>query len=153
MDRLQELLEEAFHTYQIYLECTGSLSDDRVKLSLLKWPDIAQSAIKLALALKKSNETEMLSIKGDVTEVIHILETDLYSAIIEPISIIHQSTRERITKVLGKEPASLTKCCEGPIELKNQMIDSLNKMFTTLETMTIIEYPRLSKRKNSGSCN
>ena len=57
MIKLQKYLDEAFHTYEVYLNITDSFSGD-VKLSLLKWPDIASSAMAYAQALENKRVSQ-----------------------------------------------------------------------------------------------
>jgi hypothetical protein len=65
-ENLQELLNEAFHTYQLYLKCVGVDIGGISHLSLLKWPDAVQSALNYAetiAKIKKTGSTEMLTMK------------------------------------------------------------------------------------------
>ena len=136
---MQELLKEAFHSYQIYLQCSGVLDVHQAKLSLLLWPDVAHSAIKLAE--KPGDES-----------LIMLLRQDLKSCMIEPIRVIHESTAERIKQVTGKFPATPVATMQDdtvfadPCEVKTTMLYSINKMFVTLNTLTDVEYPVLKSK-------
>ena len=139
---MQQLLKEAFHSYQIYLQCTGVLDVHNAKLSLLLWPDIAHTAIELL-------ETP------DNPALLQLLRQDLGSCIFEPISVIHASTAERIKTVTGKCPARSDKVFvtakelkdKQPQEAKKMLLSSINRMFVTLNTLTDIKYPVLNPKK------
>jgi hypothetical protein len=141
-----KLLAEGMHTYQIYLECTGSLVQDQVKLSLLKWPDVVESALAYAAAERSGNQEEL-----DKTLV--TLRTDMVLALVVPMEMIYKSVREHITKQLGKEPPLPTVLSpEGrhkfPIKYKNHIISATNDMFKTLETLTGTKQPTLKALKH-----
>lgn len=138
---LDKLLAECMHTYQIYLECTGSLVQDQVKLSLLKWPDVTESALAYAAAARSGNQE-------DLDKTIVALRTDMVLALAVPIEMIYKSVREHITKQLGKEPLLPTVLsAEGrhkfPIKYKNHILSATNDMFKTLETLTGTKQPTL----------
>jgi len=153
MNNLEEMLEEAFHTYQLYLQCTGALTDNQTKLPLLKWPDVAQSALQYARALESelkevgTNDIDVAFVSNDSSNNRKLLEADLRIAVVEPLSIIYRSTRERVKELLEKEPAIKAKSDENPIKHKNNIILALNELFSTLETMTGVKYSRLNKRQ------
>lgn len=154
MDSLDDLLLEGFHTYQIYLQCTMILEDPKAKLPLLKWPDVAQSALGYARAWENKNPLET-RITPEIKTAMMILQGDLIVAAVAPIEVIYKSTYERVKQVLGKEPTVTSLSLEGrskfPISYKNHVIESINDMFGTLKTMTGIGYPELKKRETNGS--
>ena len=149
-ESLDDLLLEAFHTYQVYLQCTMILEDPKAKLPLLKWPDIAQSALGYARSLENANPDEIKTAKS-------IVRSDLIMAVAAPIEVIYKSTHERVTKILGKKPNVVPLSHEGrykfPIHYKNDIITAINNMFKTLETMSGVSYPELRKRKQDGSAS
>lgn len=138
---LDELVKEAFHSYQIYLSLSGVLGDQSTKLSLLKWPDIAQMAVEC--------------ISNPSNDKLDILHSDLCIAIIAPIENIYNSTVERLKQLTKQEPAGIKTVSDliaqkkfiDPISLKVKVISELNKMFVTLQTLTGVEYPSLKERK------
>ena len=146
LNNFEEMLEEAFHTYQLYLECTNILNDQQTKLPLLKWPDVAQSALKYALVLEKENSS-----KNDVHIAKQILHNDLQIVIVNPILTIYESTQERIKKLFDKSPVETPNIDDDPIKYKNNIIASINKIFNALETMTGVKYGKLNKRGENGS--
>lgn len=145
---LDRLLKEAFHTYQSYLICIN-VAEDSAKIPLLKWPDIAQSAINYALAWENKNpmetrETEEIKISRS------LLLKDLGIVIVAPLEGLNQSLKERIAQILGKEPQTpelKSDKYDKPIESKKILLKSINNMFRTLETMTGMKYPVLEKCK------
>lgn len=151
---LQDLLQEGFHTYQLYLQCTKIDIGGVSNLPLLKWPDVAQSALNYAEAIQKNHE---LWANGDewsdaeIKTARTLLKTDLCVAVVKPIELIYKSTREHVTKHIGKEPKQIPlsqeEACKFPIQYKNRLIDGVNDLFKTLSTMTGTEYPELRKRK------
>lgn len=138
-----ELLKEAFHSYQIYIQCTGVLNVHSAKLPLLKWPDVAQSALSCI------DE----SLKGMLSdETLEVLVSDLTIAMFDPITIIHSSAMERIEDVTGKVPPEAVKLSkslselkvEDPLKAKRFLIVSINKMFGIMESLAGVPYPELS---------
>ena len=138
MNDLDLLLEEAFHTYQIYLECNNVLNDYQVKLNLLKWPDVVQSALE-------TRNTEEIKISRA------ILEQDLIGTMLMPLKAIYEATKERIEAVIDKSPMAEVELSEDPITLKNNYIKSINGMFRVLETMTAVQYPTLKEKENGSN--
>lgn len=144
-DDFQDLLQEAFHTYRLYLECLKIDIGGVTNIPLLKWPDLAQAAINYAEAVtpeqRKSTRT--------------ILRTDLCVLIAKPIEIIYQSAREHIAKHIGKEPKIVALSSEEmykfPVQYKNRLVPEVNNLFKTLSTMTGIEYPELYRRNNGSN--
>jgi hypothetical protein len=135
-ETLNKLLAECMHTYQIYLECTGSL----------KWPDVAESALAYAEAARSGNQKDM-------DKTIVALRTDMVEALAVPVEMIYKSVREHITKQLGKEPLLPTVLSrEGrhkfPIKYKSHIISATNDMFKTLETLTGTKQPTLKALKH-----
>jgi len=137
---LLDLVKEAFHSYQMYLQLSGVLSTPGAKLALLKWPDIAQTAV--------------FCISSPTIDKLAILEQDLCIAIIAPIENMYDSMVERLEQLTGKKPAGVedfgklivNKAFKDPCGLKGEMISELNKMFVTLQTITGIEYPEIKGR-------
>ena len=148
--KIKNLLKEAFHTYQSYLMCIN-LAGDSAKIPLLKWPDVAQSAIEYAIAWENKNpmeirETEEIRISRE------ILIQDLGIIIVAPLEGINQSLKERLTQILNKEPQTPKLDSNkyiNPIETKKILLESINNMFKTLETMTGYRYPVLSEYKDN----
>jgi hypothetical protein len=132
------LIKEAFHSYQIYLQCSGVLDVHQAKLSLLLWPDVAYVALKM---VDNPNDTTLET----------TLKIDLKKCVIEPIKIIHDSTMERVKAITGKFPIRSEEDAVNAKKLKYQniqeakrlLLDSINRMFVTLNTVTNIEYPVL----------
>jgi hypothetical protein len=124
-------------------------------LPLLKWPDVAQSALNYAETISKT-VTSAGRRSDEVTTARAVLRSDLCIAIAGPIEAMHTSTKEHIKKHIGKEPnlAGLSTEERGkfPVQYKNRLIGEINGMFKTLSTMTGVEYPELRKRDN-GSRN
>jgi hypothetical protein len=144
MDELNELLQEAFHTYQIYLECTQVLNSGP-HISLLKWPDIAQAAIAWGQAI--ANQRDVASTRA-------VLRSDLITAVIAPVEAVHESTRQRIKEVAGVfPPIKINRGTryEQPVSYKNDVIAHINDMFATLETLSEIKYPAIRRRDGSVS--
>ena len=137
MDELQKYLKEAFHTYQVYLECT--MVNGNAHVSLLKWPDIAEASLAYASAVASGDPQQISSIK-------QVLRNDMIIAMTRPIEVIHENARQRIKEVVGALPP-VKVSQEGryryPIPYKNDLIKSINQMFATLSTMTEVEYPHL----------
>ena len=149
MDNLQGLLQEAFHTYQLYLQCMKIDIGGVSQLPLLKWPDVAQSAIKYAEALECKNPIDAESTL-EIDNFRALLRADLCVTVAGPLEAIYSSTREHITKHLGKPPKSMVlnpeEIYKSPVHYKNRLILAINDLFKTLGTMTGIEYPELNKR-------
>jgi hypothetical protein len=143
-DDLQKLLKEAFHTYQLYLQCMKIDIGGISHLPLLKWPDVAQSALNYAEALENENSPEEVKI------VRTLLRTDLCIAIAKPIEVIYKSTKDHVAKHFGKEPKSVPLSFEElgkfPVQYKNRLMLATNDLFKTLTTMTGVDYPELNKR-------
>jgi hypothetical protein len=142
-DTNQELMQEAFHTYQTYLTCMKIDIGGVSNLPLLKWPDVAQSA----LAYAEASDTEKPAARA-------IFRQDLFIAVAGPIEAMHKSTKEHIKKHIGKDPKTIPYSTEErwkfPIQYKNRLIDDINNMFKTLATMTGVEYPELRKRDDGS---
>lgn len=142
---MQQLLEEAFHSYQVYLQYSGVLDIHQAKLSLLLWPDIAHSAIKM---IDNPNSKSELA----------LLQKNLKICVVEPIRIIHDSVQERIKQITGKSPAKSEEISlkakevkyEDPLKAKNMLVESINQMFVTLNTITNVEYPALNSKVSHG---
>jgi hypothetical protein len=153
-DNLQEFLQEAFHTYQLYLECMKIEIGGIGHLPLLKWPDVAQSAISYAEAWENKNPLETRDTE-EIKSARGVLRQDLCVAISGPIEAIYKSTREHVTKHIGKEPKGIPLSYEEswkfPVQYKNRLIMATNDLFKTLETMTGTKYPKLNKRVTNGS--
>lgn len=141
---LDELLEESFHTYKLYLECNNVLNDRQVKLSLLKWPDITQSALGYIKALDSKHSLEAQT-------AYQILYDDFIAAIVMPVKAIYDAAYYRVSEVMEKEPLNKVEPNDNIIILKENYINAINDMFKVLETMTGIEYPTLSKRERNAS--
>lgn len=140
MNQLDELLKEAFHTYKLYLECTGVLELSGAAIYLFKWPDATHSAI--SLINQPENKHAML-----------LLQHELKSLIVDPISIIHDAAIDRLAQLSGVHPIKAEKiACEAkgskyqdPFKTKELLIQSINDVFTTINVMTNVEYPTLNK--------
>ena len=153
-DDLQEFLKEAFHTYQLYLECMKIDIGGVSNLPLLKWPDVAQSAIQYAMAWENKNPLETRD-THEIKTYRAVLREDLCVAITKPIEVIYKSTKEHISKHIGKAPIGVPLSYEEswkfPVQYKNRLIVAVNDLFKTLETMTGTKYPKLNKRAINGS--
>ena len=151
---LGQLVAEAFHTYRLYLESASVLNNEQIKLSLLKWPDIVQSAINYIDILEKKivvadgvfGLRNRKLFQDEETLVKKVLVTDLDIAIVMPIRAIYNSVRQRVLDVTSREPADKVEECDDPIEFKNRLIVSINGMFGVLKIMTGVEYPVIQKR-------
>jgi len=130
---MQQLLKEAFHSYQIYLQCSGVLDVHQAKLSLLLWPDIANTAIEL---LDKPDDTSLKA----------ILLKDLEACMVKPIEAVYDATVLRIKEVVGKRPTPKIAKSDS-LEYKKSLIRSINRMFVTLNTLTNVEYPALAVKE------
>lgn len=135
---MHDLLYQAFMSYQHYLMLSGVLELHEAKLSLMKWPDVAQSAIRL---LDRPDDVSLRE----------TLVNDLSIAIYGPIKVIHQSTFERIKDLSGSAPAKAEKVAkeaedlklEDPVKAKTLLMGSIRDMFVVLNTMTDVEYPEV----------
>jgi len=132
---LAELLKEAKHSYQVYLQCTGAIETQDAKLALLKWPDIAESAIEY--------------IESNSQDKLEILIKDLESALFYPIKTICQATAERAEQALGKPPKAVIIEAEtallnpDKIVAKRGLLKAIDKMFAALHAVTGEHYPEL----------
>ena len=133
-----KLLEAAYDSYRIYLAISGVLDVHNAKLALLKWPDVAGSAILLA----EKPEDESLKLT-----LLH----DLQLAIVSPIRAIHNSAMDRVKELSGSKPAKAEEVAikareikhKDPIEAKKMLLESIDNMFVVLNTMTNVEYPKV----------
>ena len=141
MENFNTLLKEAFHTYQVYLNCTGVLNGAG-KLSLCKWPDVAQSSLIYINMLEEQTEASELEMARQM------MYNDYKVAIIEPIRAIYQATRDRFKEVLEADPAISAEASNKPIIYKNNLIDAINKMFSALNAVTGVDYPEVKKYGN-----
>lgn len=134
MEYVKKLLEEAKHSYRIYLELSD-FENAKIKLSLLKWVDVAESAI-----LTLTNDDTFDQLIGDLEQ-----------AAIMPIRLICESVYERVHELQGSpkmgglpsEIASILSI-EDVIEQKKELINVTNKMFKTLSILTKQEYPTIN---------
>jgi hypothetical protein len=138
MENFDVLLKEAFHTYQVYLDCAGILNGAG-KMALCKWPDIAQSSLIYINLLEAHAEEPELEV------VRKMIYDDYRIAIVEPIRAIYRTTRDRFREVLETEPAVSAKIDNNPITCKNNLIGAINKMFGALNAVTGIEYPEIKE--------
>lgn len=148
MNDLNLLLKQSFHTYQLYLECASIINNDQIKISLLKWPDIAQSAINCILSLERKVDRTSNRLLGEEAVARKTLTNDLRVAVVMPVSSIYDATKARIRDLTGKDPAIEIKKSNDPIETKNNIIDAINKLFIVLSTLSGVEYPVLYKMEN-----
>lgn len=148
MNDLNLLLKQSFHTYQLYLECASVINNDQIKLSLLKWPDIAQSAINCVLSLERKINRTGGRLLGEEAVARKTLVNDLQVSIVMPVSSIYDATKARLRDLTGKDPAIEVKRSDDPIETKNNIIDAINKLFMVLSTLSGVEYPILYKMEN-----
>lgn len=142
---MNELLKEAFHTYQVYLTTSGVLDAHHAKLGVLKWPDVAQSAIALSEAIEKDLDNK---------ETIRaVLKKDLESALLEPIKSLFQASLIRSVTISGKKVsdellhATKNDTETDPIKLKDIYIERINSLFELLEKETDVKYPKLKTQK------
>lgn len=138
------LLKESFHTYQLYLECNHVINDKNIKMSLLKWPDVAQSAISYAKALESGNLKDSIVAN-------ELLKNDLIAAMIMPVKSIYDAACQRVEDLLGKPSLNKVNPSEKPVVLKRNYIVEINNMFKVLETMTGIKYPVLQEFKDESN--
>lgn len=146
--KIQQFLKEAFHTYQLYLTCIN-VAGDSAKIPLLKWPDVAHSAINYAEAWEKKNPLEIRETE-EIKIAKKILIKDLGITIVAPLEGINKGLKERLTQILGKEPQTPQLGAyryDNPIKSKKTLLKSINNMFRTLETMTGTKYPVLDEYK------
>ena len=137
---LLDLVQEAFHSYQMYLQISGVIDTPGAKLALLKWPDIAQTAISC--------------INDPTEDKLAVLRQDLCIAIIAPMENMYDSMVERLEQLTSKKPAGVedfgklivNKAFKDPCGLKKEMISELNKMFVALQIITGIVYPEFKGR-------
>lgn len=142
---MDELLKEAFHTYQIYLTTSGVLDVHDAKLGILKWPDVVQSSFALISAIEgnKSNKEDIRS----------VLVRDIKQAILDPIKALFQSAITRAVSMagdkVGPELLHATKKDSETdvVKLKNEYIDRINSLFTFLEEESGNKYPKLKTQK------
>ena len=135
---MMKLLKEAYDSYRTYLAISGVLDVHNAKLSLLKWPDVASSAI-------------MLTEKPDDESLKITLLHDLQTAIVGPIRAIHNSAMDRVKELSGSKPAKAEEAAikareikhKDPIEAKKMLLESINNMLVVLNTMTNVEYPKV----------
>ena len=131
----EALQKEAQHSYVVYLECSGVLDHQNIKVSLLKWPDVASSAIAC--------------INNPIADNYDVLLSDLKSVTVEPVRLIHEAVCERFLQIFGKDPRQ----CEfygsertpaGIVRLKNYYINKINLVFNKLSEITNDEYPSIN---------
>lgn len=139
MNDLDQLLTESFHTYKIYLESNNVINDQQVKLTLLKWPDVVQSALGHIRAHEEARSVEEIKISRAM------LEQDLIATMLMPLKAIYDATRERIEAVIDKTPQIEVEMSNDPFVLKKNYISAINNMFKALETMTAVKYPVLKE--------
>lgn len=144
---MNKLLKEAFHTYQLYLTTSGVLDAHHAKLGILKWPDIAQSALAMIDALENG--------KDNVEDIRMVLARDLESAILEPIKSLFQAAITRAVSIAGtKVDSSLLYATKNDsetdvVKLKDVYIGRINAVFELLEKETKDKYPKLHTQKET----
>lgn len=138
---MDELLKEAFHTYQIYLATSGVLDVHEAKLGILKWPDIVQSSFALIDAIEENKEN-----KEDIRSV---LIRDIEQAVLDPIKALFQSALTRAVSVagdkVGPELLHATKkdTETDVVKLKDEYISRVNAIFAFLEKESGKKYPKI----------
>jgi hypothetical protein len=120
------------------------INDPNIKLSLLKWPDVVQSALGYIATHKKGIN---LGIDQEQAIARKILKDDLTAAMLMPIKALYEATQERVKAVVDKEPLTEVVLDDDPIILKNNYLVAINDMFKVLETMTAIKYPTIKEKK------
>lgn len=138
--RLAELFAAAMDSYRKYLKCTDVMEMPATKLSLLVWPDIAQSAVWTIIADMENRGTS-----GELA----LLESDLHTAIICPIRGMLSATltyaETKLSHPLPGIDARATEAfaCADILEQKKLLIECINDAFKVLSLSTGKDYPQL----------
>ena len=85
-----------------------------------------------------------------------MLKHDLAQAIVEPVRQIHDATMQRVKELSGQWPAKAEEIAKKvksikykqPVEAKKMLVNSIDDLFTTLNTMTNVEYPEIKNGSN-----
>jgi hypothetical protein len=133
---LSKLVQEACGSYTLYLSYSGVLDLHDAKLSLLKWPDVAISAIQLL-------ENKGVDVRGLIQEDLNIL-------IFYPVKIIFEALRTRLTQFGIKFednplPQLQTISVRDPITAKKLLVVEIDKMLAQLGSLTGVQYPAVPK--------
>ena len=140
------LQKEAEHSYIVYLECSGVLYTNEAKLSLLKWPGIAGTAINIAGYLLQDNTIEKITelLEKDLA----FLEKELETVILEPIMIINKAACDRFKQIVGTDPKNCDwykkELTSDVVNNKNLLIAQTNLIFQKLTKFTGEDYPEIS---------
>lgn len=144
--KYREWLDEASHSYKVYLMCSGVVNTTDAKLPLLKWPDIAHSSYDLIRTMGMGN---------DPSPWLKYYERDLGEAIYLPIEYIYQATLKRTLLALSVQElphveSKAKKARDGNdwVQTKNRLIACINDLFNVLRAVTGMEYPELSECKH-----
>lgn len=134
---IQKIQREAEHSYKIYLECSGVLEFPKAKLTLLKWPDVAASAID-CLVQPKHNSYEQLW-------------KDLEFVTLEPVKLILEAVLDQIEQLEGIKQQRSQPSKSDIIFNKCWYIDQINNGFRKLSKITNIEHPEIKYYDHSNS--